>query len=407
MERKKVSSIKWSLFLHLAVALILSTSCSVIVNTLASHVEDAIWLKSVDNISEYYEIYNEYSKLFGGELSIPPTQLSELSKADAVIIGICDFAITWCSLIFTSFSVLIILTRFYKKRLKKPLVLLEDSAMRIGNQDLNFRIDYRINDEMGQLCTAFEKMREQLWENNKAMWKAIEEQKQMRAAFSHDLRTPMSVLKAYIEYLNRYFPQGKLTNEKVMEVVNDLDEQILRIDNTMKEINYLEEIRPTKSCIDSCTIEKKTRKILETLADKGKKNYKVSYQCDISEMYLDLNIYLEIVENVVANAVRFANRKISAELYSNKNQLYVIICDDGPGFKQQEIDKATKPYYHGGGLEETHYGMGLYISDVLCRKHGGKLILSNLTSGGACVKIIFENVKKSEVPDTINRDTLR
>ena len=61
MERKKVSSIKWSLFLHLAVALILSTSCSVIVNTLASHVEDAIWLKSVDNISEYYEIYNEYS----------------------------------------------------------------------------------------------------------------------------------------------------------------------------------------------------------------------------------------------------------------------------------------------------------------------------------------------------------
>ena len=57
MERKKVSSIKWSLFLHLAVALILSTSCSVIVNTLASHVEDAIWLKSVDNISEYYEIY--------------------------------------------------------------------------------------------------------------------------------------------------------------------------------------------------------------------------------------------------------------------------------------------------------------------------------------------------------------
>lgn len=136
---------------------------------------------------------------------------------------------------------------------------------------------------------------------------------------------------------------------------------------------------------------------METLADKGKKNYKVSYQCDISEMYLDLNIYLEIVENVVANAVRFANRKISAELYSNKNQLYVIICDDGPGFKQQEIDKATKPYYHGGGLEETHYGMGLYISDVLCRKHGGKLILSNLTSGGACVKIIFENVKNESM----------
>ena len=131
MERKKVSSIKWSLFLHLAVALILSTSCSVIVNTLASHVEEAIWLKSVDNISEYYEIYNEYSKLFGGELSIPPTQLSKLSKTDAVIIEICDFAITWCSLIFTSLSVLIILTRFYKKRLKNKTIY----DLKICNRD--------------------------------------------------------------------------------------------------------------------------------------------------------------------------------------------------------------------------------------------------------------------------------
>lgn len=65
----------------------------------------------------------------------------------------------------------------------------------------------------------FEKMREQLQLNNSEMWNMIEEQKQMRSAFSHDLRTPLSVLKGYVEYLIRYYPKGKLSQEKIMETL--------------------------------------------------------------------------------------------------------------------------------------------------------------------------------------------
>lgn len=56
-----------------------------------------------------------------------------------------------------------------------------------------------------------------------------------------------------------------------------------------------------------------------------------------------------------------------------------MVYDDGPGFKDGEIIKAKKPYYHCVDKEGTHYGMGLYISDTLCKKHGGSVKESKLS----------------------------
>ena len=116
----------------------------------------------------------------------------------------CEFIESWSVFILTFVSVYIALSMFYSKRFKKPLKILNGSAEKIGRQELDFSVHYDKNDEMGQLCDAFEKMREQLQLNNMEMWNMIDEQKQMRSAFSHDLRTPLSVLKGYVEYLIRY-----------------------------------------------------------------------------------------------------------------------------------------------------------------------------------------------------------
>lgn len=73
------------------------------------------------------------------------------------------------------------------------------------------------------------------------------------------------------------------------------------------------------------------------------------------------------------------------ELHNFDNKLIVIVFDDGPGFTDEELLKAKRLYYHKIDNEEDHYGIGLFMCDNLCRKHGGSLELSNLSSGGACV----------------------
>ena len=80
---------------------------------------------------------------------------------------------------------------FYRKRLKKPFAILEGAVDRIGRKDLDFTVSYASEDEIGRLCASFEEMRKSLEENQKEMWKLVEDQKQLNAAFAHDLRTPL------------------------------------------------------------------------------------------------------------------------------------------------------------------------------------------------------------------------
>lgn len=54
-------------------------------------------------------------------------------------------------------------------------------------------------DELGKLCASFEKMRQALQESNDEMWRQMEERNRLNAAFSHDLRTPLTVLKGQSE----------------------------------------------------------------------------------------------------------------------------------------------------------------------------------------------------------------
>lgn len=389
MGFKKINSLKVSLFTHLVVALVFSIIFSFAVQNIAGHVKETIWLEYID-ADELYEFQNKYSSQFGGVISVPQVMNSEMDKADQFWVGVCEFMESWSVFILTFTSVYIALTIFYNRRLKKPLHILNSCAEKISQQELNFSVDYTKKDEMGQLCGAFEKMREQLQLNNSEMWNMIEEQKQMRSAFSHDLRTPLSVLKGYVEYLIRYYPKGKLSQEKIMETLDDLSEQIRRIEDfsdTMKSINRMDDLCVRRSKVVASILQRKTADVFDTLFGTGKKEYSIVEKLSQEQFNIDMDVYLEILENVVGNAMRYATSSVKLEIWDEKGWLHFMVSDDGPGFTSEELTKATKPYFHGKSTGDCHYGMGLYICGLLCKKHGGCLSLFNQTGSGACVRV--------------------
>ena len=389
MGFKKINSLKTSLFIHLVIALIFSIVISFAAQNIAGHMKEKIWLGYID-VSELYEFQNQYSSQFGGMFSVPQVMNSEMDKTDRFWVGVCEFIESWSVFILTFASVYTALSMFYNKRLKKPLDILNESAEKISRQELDFSVHYEKNDEMGQLCKVFEKMREQLQFNNTEMWNMIDEQKQMRSAFSHDLRTPLSVLKGYVEYLKRYYPKGKLSQEKVLETLDDLSEQTRRIEdfsNTMKNINRMDDLCTKKTLVDASTVAKKATDVFESLAKTYRKDYFITNHLSQKKFNIDMNIYLEIVENAAANAMRYAKSSVKLEIWDEQEWLKFMIYDDGPGFSNEELKKATRLYFHGKSTEDCHYGMGLYICDLLCKKHGGHLSLFNQTGGGACVEV--------------------
>lgn len=389
MGFRKRNALKTSLFLHLAAALVFSIVISFAVQNIAGHIKEKIWLGYLDT-SELYEFQNQYSSRFGGMLSVPQVMNIDMEKTDRFLVGVCEFTESWSVFLLTFASVYAALSIFYRKRLKKPLDILNESAEKISRQELDFSVHYEKEDEMGQLCGAFEKMRAQLQVNHTELWNMIDEQKQMRSAFSHDLRTPLSVLKGYVEYLMRYYPQGKLSQEKVLETLKDLWEQTRRMEDfsdTMKKINRMDDVCIRKTTEDASVFVKKAADILGSLAGTCGKDYFITDHLAQKQLHIDRNVCLEIAENIAANAMRYAKSSVRLEIWEEKGWLKFMICDDGPGFSKEELKKATRLYYHGKSAEDHHYGMGLYICDLLCKKHGGRLRLWNQTGGGACVEV--------------------
>ena len=118
-------------------------------------------------------------------------------------------------------------------------------------------------------------------------------------------------------------------------------------------------------------------------------NTKVRFSCDLDvpkgRAVFDGELLYRVLENLISNALRFAEHQIELAFYLEHGTLSATVTDDGPGFSDKLLKKKTALFY----TEDTsgkHLGLGLAVSRVLCQKHGGSIELSNHPPHGACVK---------------------
>lgn len=277
---------------------------------------------------------------------------------------------------------------FYRRILKKPLAILEDAAGRIAKDDLDFEVAYQREDEMGRLCDSFERMRCALRENHEELWRQMEERKRLNAAFAHDLRTPLTVLKGQSEILVKYAP--RMTAEKMENTSEMMRRHILRLEDyvdTMGDLLRLEDITVERQEVELAGLMKQMRMTGEGMC--GEKTFLCTAAADEgTRSYLDASVVLRVFENLLSNALRFARERIAVSMDAQDGFLYLTVSDDGPGFGREELENAAKPFYKTSQrTDSTHFGMGLYICKILCEKHGGYLKLGN--GEGAFVTAAF------------------
>jgi signal transduction histidine kinase len=325
-----------------------------------------------------------------------------LTKLDRIFIEIIDFTQTWSTFIYSFIGIILLSYLFYNNKLKEPLSILREAAARIADNDLEVELYYDSKDEMGDLCRSFDLMRKQLAENNRKMWDMMEEQKRLNAAFAHDLRTPLTVLRGYTDFLIKYVPHGKVSEEKLTSTLAMLSrhlERLERYSNTMKEINSLDDMPLRQAVTDTAKLQAIFKELIEALGDKSGIDFDfLPPKQPQKELYLDEAILMEVVENLISNALRYAKSKITVSMAFEETSrlLLVSVCDDGKGFTMKDLGMATKPYYKDNQEEKSyHFGIGLYISKILCEKHGGSIALANSLEGGAIVTASFFAAKLS------------
>ncbi|WP_186843715.1 HAMP domain-containing sensor histidine kinase [Acetobacterium tundrae] len=285
---------------------------------------------------------------------------------------------------------------FYRLKLKKPLRILDEASQKIAKNDLDFQVIYNSEDEMGKLCRSFEIMRASLEENNRQMWRTMDERKRLNAAFAHDLRTPLTVLRGYTDFLVKYLPQNKISRDKQMLTVQTMSEHIDRLENYVTSMNTLQKLEDVMVYPQKVTMEVFIVQLQESAQILGRaKGLKVSFLNNAKEAYTDIDpeIVMQVYENLVSNGVRFAENKLTIGFEAKQNFFTIRVMDDGSGFEKHELKKVSDPFYIGKteklAKAENHFGLGLHICKILCEKHGGLLIIKNDISGGGSVTAKF------------------
>ena len=192
-------SLRKSFILYVVVFAMLALVLSIMTISICDKTADKIRSTYPPSGEKYY-LTNEQGEQLGDGAYIG-NALVPLSKHDERMIALLEVFPTIAVAVYSALCIIAAALLFYRNKLKKPLAELMAASEKISNNDLDFSIEYDSKDELGQLCTSFEIMRTALANNFTEMWRQVEERKQLNAAFAHDLRTPLTVLKGYNEML--------------------------------------------------------------------------------------------------------------------------------------------------------------------------------------------------------------
>ena len=276
---------------------------------------------------------------------------------------------------------------YYRKKLREPITQLQNGVERIQEDNLDFHIEYDGDDELGRLCCSMEKMRRELRQKHKALWESLEQRKLLNASVSHDLRTPITVLKGYLDYLEKNIPQDKLTEDMLLDTVSSMQGAVNRLEL------YVESVRDIEK-IENIEIEKRSENVKLLLNElrsnvwqlAGNKEIIISNDITVDKIQIDKGVFFRILENLLQNALRYAEKQVSINLSHKKDFLILTVKDDGKGFSAADLEKATTVFY-SNDKEKQHFGIGLSVCKILCEKHGGLLYVGNQKEKGACVTV--------------------
>lgn len=272
---------------------------------------------------------------------------------------------------------------FYRRKLKRPIEILNAASEKIAENDLGFTVEVPCGNELGRLCESFEKMRAALLELNREHWAQMEERRRLNAAFAHDLRTPLTVLRGRTSLLEAELPPGSEAAADV-GVMKTHIERLVRYADAMSNLQRMEDVEVKREPMQLSAIAEGLRETAEILFA----GREVCVTCAEGTAEVDIEVVMQVCGNILSNSARYARSRVDIDLSLVNGAMRVAVTDDGGGFTREGLEKAAAPFYKGEGGGSEHLGLGLNICDILCRRHGGRLVIENV-GAGARVTAVF------------------
>lgn len=282
------------------------------------------------------------------------------------------------------------LTKFIFKKIETPLDILTDGVHQIRDGNLDYRIAYDGKDEFQSVCEDFNHMAARLKESVAITQKNEQNRKELIAGISHDLRTPLTSIKAYIEGLLEGVASTPQMQQKYMKTIlakaNDIDCMVDKLFLFSKLDLGDFPFYPEKLNIG--------KEILSVISSNEREYQEKGMQIlckdilDDSQVYADPVQLRSAVTNILENSLKYKNREtvtVTIRCEKSKNSVNIIIDDDGPGVPEEALPKLFDVFYRSDPSRNNPNkgsGLGLAITAKILEHSGGSIRAENLQPKG-------------------------
>ena len=300
--------------------------------------------------------------------------------------------------------------RFIYKTIINPISNMKKFANEIKNENFDYKINYKSNDEIGEVYKAFDNMRIKLKHSQQNNQKYKKNRKKLIANISHDLKTPITAIKGYINGIIDGVAKNKKKEKKYFKIIknyiNEMDKLIndlflfSKLDIDKMQFNFQK--IALKEYFDDCIEE------IKYPLDQRNINLKYYFNYNKNKsIKIDPSKLKRVINNIIFNSIKYLDKsykKITIKVKNHKNGCKIIITDNGKGIKKENIKKMFNQFYKVDKSRkfEGSTGLGLSISKKIIEAHGGYIYAKSTINKGTSIIFTLKSWEEKNEKNTNN-----
>jgi two-component system OmpR family sensor kinase len=283
------------------------------------------------------------------------------------------------TLLLTAAAGVVAMVIFYPAR--RRLRALEHAAQRLGEGDLSARAPQKGGDEIARLAAAFNRMAGELETRDAALRTSDALRRQMMADVSHELKTPLTAMRGYIETLR--MPEVVLDAERRDRYFETIDRETRRLERIVKDLLDLARYEHGGVVLQRRVFD--IERLFQNVAgrherDAHTKGVAIRIQVDAhaDQVVADPDRIEQAIENLVGNALRHtpAGGTITLSATQAGGAATLSVSDTGAGITPEHLPHVFERFYKvdtARAAESTGSGLGLSITKAIVERHGGTI----------------------------------
>lgn len=282
-----------------------------------------------------------------------------------------------------------------------PLMKLRKATHNIAEGNLDFTLEVDGNDEISDLCRDFEEMRRKLCESNEEKIQYDRESKELISNISHDLKTPVTAIKGYVEGIMDGVAD---TPEKMDHYIRTIYNKANDMDRLINELTFYSKIDTNRIpyTFNKINVSSYFEDCCEEVGlDLESKNIDFSYFNYVDEnveVIADAEQMKRVINNIIGNSVKYMDKpkgRINIRVKDVGDFVQIEIEDNGKGIGPKELPYIFDRFYRTDASRNSSMGgsgIGLSIVRKIVEDHGGKIWATSKPGTGTVMYFVLRKV---------------